>query len=39
MATTIMATFLGDVQYSQVMGHLPTPEWDIRHKKKYADSL
>ena len=20
-----MATFLGDVQYSQVMGHLPTP--------------
>ena len=22
-----MATILGDVQYSQVMGHLPTPEF------------
>ena len=22
---SIMATFLGDVQYTQVMGHIPTP--------------
>ena len=34
---SIMATIFGDVQYSQVMGHLPTPvecyiKWTARHR-------